>query len=110
MLRRCTPTRRTRSFARCKFRRIRPQWLSRQQARHAIAVDEGGVLRKRQFVAGDAFSMADITVIGGLIFAELVELPVPSDCEALLAWHQRMQERPSVRNRVTMSDPAHVSA
>jgi glutathione S-transferase len=68
------------------------------------------VLRQRQFVAGDAFSMADITVIGGLIFAELVELPVPDDCEALLAWYQRMQERPSVQNRITMSDPAPARA
>ena len=62
------------------------------------------VLRQQRFVAGDAFSMADITVIGGLIFAELVELAAPEDCEALLAWHQRMQERPSVRNRITMSE------
>jgi glutathione S-transferase len=63
-----------------------------------------GVLKRHQFIAGDAFSMADITVIGGLIFAELVELPVPEDCEALRAWYARMQERPSVRNRVTMSE------
>jgi glutathione S-transferase len=49
--------------------------------------------------------MADITVIGGLIFAGLVELPVPAECEALQAWYARMQERPSVRNRVTMSEP-----
>lgn len=54
--------------------------------------------------------MADITVIGGLIFADLVGPPVPADCTALLAWYRRMQERPSVRNRVKMSEPleAHV--
>lgn len=62
------------------------------------------VLRTQSFVAGDAFSMADITVIGGLIFADLVDLPVPDNCSALIAWYARMQERPSVRNRVTMSD------
>jgi glutathione S-transferase len=62
------------------------------------------VLRQQRFVAGEAFSMADITVIGGLIFAELVELPVPDDCEALLAWYARMQQRPSVSDRITMSD------
>lgn len=66
------------------------------------------VLRTRPFVAGDAFSMADITVIGGMIFADLVKLPVPEDCDALQAWYARMQERPSVTNRVTMSDPAAV--
>jgi glutathione S-transferase len=61
-----------------------------------------GVLKTRPFVAGEAFSMADITVIGGLIFAGLVKLPVPAACEALQAWYARMQERPSVKHRVTM--------
>jgi glutathione S-transferase len=64
-----------------------------------------GVLKTQPFVAGEVFSMADITVIGGLIFAEVVKLPVPAECEALLAWYARMQERPSVKNRVTMSKP-----
>jgi glutathione S-transferase len=68
-----------------------------------------GVLRLQEFVAGAAFSMADITVIGGLIFAGLVDLPVPADCTALLAWYARMQERPSVRNRLTMSKAAEAS-
>ncbi len=58
------------------------------------------------FVAGEAFSMADITVIAGLIFAGIVKLPAPAECEALQAWYARMQERPSVRNRVTMFEPA----
>jgi glutathione S-transferase len=65
-----------------------------------------GVLKNQPFVAGEAFSMADITVIGGLIFAGLVKLPVPAECEAIQAWYARMQERPSVKNRVTMSEPA----
>jgi len=64
------------------------------------------VLQTRPFVAGETFSMADITVIGGLIFAGLVELAVPDECQALLAWYARMQERPSVKNRVSMSEPA----
>jgi glutathione S-transferase len=62
------------------------------------------VLKRQPFVAGDAFSMADITVIGGLIFAGLVKLPVPAECEALQAWYARMQQRPSVKNWVAMSE------
>lgn len=65
-----------------------------------------GVLRQQPFVAGDSFSMADITLIGGLIFAGLVELAVPEGCDALQAWYARMQQRPSVRDRVTMSGHA----
>lgn len=63
-----------------------------------------GLLRRQAFVAGDSFSMADITVIAGLIFATITKLEVPAECEALLAWYSRMQNRPSVRNWRTLSD------
>lgn len=62
------------------------------------------ILEKQPFVTGSTFSMADITVIAGLIFAGLVNLSIPVECEALRAWYARMQERPSVKNRVTMSE------
>ncbi|ROM80341.1 glutathione S-transferase [Pseudomonas brassicacearum] len=55
------------------------------------------LLKDQPFVAGDKFSMADIAVLGGMIFASLVKLPVPDECAALRAWHARMQERPSVQ-------------
>lgn len=55
------------------------------------------VLRGQPFIVGDSFSMADITVLGGMIFSSLVKLPVPDDCVALREWHRRMQERPSVQ-------------
>ena len=64
------------------------------------------VLQGQVFVAGEAFSMADITVIAGLIFAAFVKLPVPAECEALQAWYAKMQTRPSVVNRMKMSEPA----
>jgi glutathione S-transferase len=57
------------------------------------------VLRRQPFVAGETFSMADISVIGGLIFAGLVDLPAPAECEALRAWHARMQKRLSVKKK-----------
>ena len=64
------------------------------------------VLKGQPFVAGEAFSMADITLNGGLIFAAIVKLPVPADCEALRAWYMRMQERPSVKYQRSLSAPA----
>ncbi len=66
------------------------------------------ILRKQPFVAGQTFSMADITLIGGMIFAGLVELPAPTECTALEAWYAHMQERPSVKNRLTISRPAEI--
>ncbi|WP_428333380.1 glutathione S-transferase [Novosphingobium sp.] len=65
-----------------------------------------GILRQQPFVTGDYFSMADITLIGGLIFADLVKVAIPDDCDALSAWWVHMQQRPSVRNRLTMSERA----
>ena len=61
------------------------------------------VLSQQPYLVGDAFSMADITLLGGLIFAEM-KLPVPTECAALRAWYIRMQERPSVKHRLAMSD------
>lgn len=65
-----------------------------------------GLLERQPFVASDYFSMADITVIAGMIFAEMLDVSPPPGCEALTAWYARMQDRPSVKNRVTMSEPA----
>lgn len=55
------------------------------------------LLKDQPFVAGDKFSMADIALLGGMIFASLVQLPVPDECAALRAWHARMEERSSVQ-------------
>ena len=55
------------------------------------------LLKHQPFIAGETFSMADIAVLGGMIFASLVKLHVPDECEALREWHARMQERPSVQ-------------
>lgn len=68
------------------------------------------ILRTQPFVASPYFSMADIAVIGGLIFAGYLNVTVPADCTALTKWYDDLQERPSVKNRVTMSDSPAGSA
>ena len=55
-----------------------------------------GVLAKQDYVAGDAFSMADITAFAGLAFADFAKIDIPEDCGHLKAWRQRVAERPSV--------------
>lgn len=67
------------------------------------------ILRTQPFVVGDTFSMADIAVIAGLIFAGYVDLPLPIECDALTKWYAEIQERPSVKYRVSMSDTKMVS-
>jgi glutathione S-transferase len=56
------------------------------------------VLAAQPYVAGEFFSMADITVWAGLVFAGFANIPVPEDCTALLNWRQRVDERSSVKN------------
>lgn len=76
------------------------EWGFRQRDRALMGMRYfNGVLERQPFVAGEAFSMADITVIGGLIFASVVRLSVPAEYEALQAWYARMRERPSVKEQ-----------
>lgn len=56
------------------------------------------VLKTQAYVAGDSFSMADITVWGGLVFAGYAQIEIPEECTALKAWHAKVGERPSVKN------------
>ena len=73
------------------------EWGMRQRDRalRAMAYFDT-VLQQQPFIAGETFTMADITVIGAFIFAAIVKLPVPVEHKALHAWHARMQQRPSV--------------
>lgn len=47
------------------------------------------------FVAGDAFSMADLSAFTTLEFAQRVRLALPERCGAIRAWHARIAARPS---------------
>ncbi len=56
------------------------------------------VLAKQPYVAGNNFSMADITVFTGLNFSE--EYPkvyIPDNCTHLLAWREKIAKRPSTQ-------------
>jgi len=55
------------------------------------------VLRTQPYVAGDQFSMADITVWAGLVFAGFASIAIPEECPALVAWNAKINDRPSVK-------------
>jgi len=83
-----------------------PDWAGRQEwgQRQAARAIRGmkyfdGVLRTRPYVAGETFSMADITVFASLNFAEAAGLKIPEECTALIAWRAKVTELPSVKNR-----------
>ena len=55
-----------------------------------------GVLAKTPYLAGEQFSMADITAFAGLSFANFAKIEVPAECGHLKAWYERISQRPSV--------------
>lgn len=54
------------------------------------------ILANQPYLAGDAFSMADITAYAGLGFADFAKVDVPDDCSHLSEWRDRIAQRPSV--------------
>lgn len=55
-----------------------------------------GVLAVQPFIAGDAFSMADIAAFAGLGFADFAGVAIPNTCKNLREWRERVAARPSV--------------
>jgi len=51
----------------------------------------------REFIAGSAFSMADIVAESVIDFARFTGIPLPEDAMALAAWRGRIKQRPSFR-------------
>jgi len=56
------------------------------------------VLAEQPYVAGEQYSMADITAFAGLAFADFAKVEIPADCVNLNAWRERIAARPSIAN------------
>ncbi len=68
----------------------------RSRAGHFLGVlDE--VLAGRDYVAGPAFSIADITALVMVDFAGWIKLAVPESATNLRGWHERVSARPSAQ-------------
>ena len=52
-------------------------------------------LEGREYLAGSAFSAADILLLTTVDFAKCIGLEMPSECANLLRWHERVSARPS---------------
>ena len=55
------------------------------------------VLSNQTYVAGEAFTVADITLFAGLGFADFAKIAVPDEYTHLLNWRAKVAERPSVK-------------
>ena len=54
------------------------------------------VLSTSDFLAGDQFSMADITAFAGLAFADFAKVDIPENLHNLIKWRAQMAQRPSI--------------
>lgn len=78
----------------------RAEWGQRERERALKGLHYfNEVLKTQPFVAGDTFSMADITVFAGMMFAHAAGIPVSEDYQALLEWQAKVAQLPSVKNR-----------
>lgn len=55
-----------------------------------------GLLQDHDYLAGERFTVADITAIAGFAFASAAGVAIPDNLTRLAAWHQRVAARPSV--------------
>ena len=58
---------------------------------------DGELSDGRAYLAGDAFSMADIVLLCGIDFAKFVNMPLPESAANLQRWYARIAARPSSR-------------
>ena len=86
-----------------------PEWEGRKawgERRGAFATRNlpyfDRVLEHRPFLAGDTFSMPDITLYAFILFADQLNFTVATDFKALAAWRARVEELPAVKNRSGM--------
>lgn len=56
-----------------------------------------GAIAGRDYIAGEKFTVADITALGVIDFASFVGVAIPDDAENLKAWHARVSARPSAK-------------
>jgi glutathione S-transferase len=73
-----------------------PEWGEKQKEQ-AIATlnDLDKLLASQPYLAGDRFTVADITALAGVAFGGFCQITIPVTANHLQAWHDRMQQRPS---------------
>jgi glutathione S-transferase len=54
-------------------------------------------LRETRYLAGDNFTMADITTLCAMDFAKFAGMDIPPDCTGVARWYTEVSERPSAK-------------
>ncbi len=53
-------------------------------------------LRENPFIAGDRFTVADITAVLAFTMMQMIEIDVPENCPSVARWREEIMSRPSV--------------
>lgn len=71
--------------------------IDRSKARGAnFYSDFDAHLKENPFVAGEAFSVADITALVTVDFAKgAIDMPIPDEAKHFAAWYERISENAS---------------
>jgi glutathione S-transferase len=72
------------------------EWGEKQKQQAIVTLNElDQVLATQPYIAGDRFTVADITALAGLAFGGFCQITIPETATHLQSWHDRMQQRPS---------------
>ena len=75
-----------------------PAWAEANKPRVAWFLQLlDGELAKREFIAGDRYSVADITALVAVDFMKPARLTMPDDISNVKRWHAAVSARPSAR-------------
>ena len=73
-----------------------PAWAEANRPKIAEHLkDLNQQLSRHRFVAGETYSIADITALVAVDFMRIIKLSIPEDCEDLKRWHELVSARPS---------------
>ena len=73
------------------------EWGNKQKEKSVVGMQYfNSLLDKQEYVAGEAFTAADITLFAGLAFADFAGVEIPAECTHLQAWRAKVAERPSI--------------
>lgn len=73
-----------------------PALAERGQRRYTLFMQNlNSRLANQKYIAGDNFSIADITTLCAIDFAKLLEIELPDDYEHALRWYADVSSRPS---------------
>ncbi len=75
-----------------------PDWAEANKPRIAEFLHMlDGELKSRPFIAGDRYSVADITTLCAIDFMKPTRVAVPEECTNVKRWHAEVSARPSAK-------------